>query len=129
MGWATDLDGVLYGVGRNEDGDDSGWGSRVLKFDPRTMPKPEWMGNASNPEIFESPRMFRHEQDLYLIARTDPNGPFMSDNPLNLPPTLHHLYDLASYREERRRRRTERMLSFLILRFIFDSSFYLGKSC
>ena len=100
VGWATDLDGVLYGVGRNEDGDDSGWGSRVLKFDPRTMPRPEWIGNASNPEIFESPRMFRHEQDLYLVARTDPNGPFMSDNPLNLPPTLHHLYDLASYRKE-----------------------------
>ena len=100
MGWATDLDGVLYGVGRNEDGDDSGWGSRVLKFDPRTMPRPEWIGNTSNPEIFESPRMFRHEKDLYLVARTDPNGPFMSDNPLNLPPTLHHLYDLASYRED-----------------------------
>ena len=64
------------------------------------MAKPEWIGDASNPEIFESPRMFRHEQDLYLVARTDPKGPFMSDNPLNLPPTLHHLYDLASYREE-----------------------------
>ena len=100
VGWTTDLDGVLYGVGRNEDGDDSGWGSRVLRFDPLTMAKPEWIGNTSNPEIFESPRMFRHEQDLYLVARTDPKGPFMSDNPLNLPPTLHHLYDLASYREE-----------------------------
>ena len=53
---------MLYGVGRNEDGDDSGWGSRVLRFDPRTMSRPQWIGNQSNPEIFESPRMFRHEQ-------------------------------------------------------------------
>ena len=78
VGWGVDLNGILYGVGRNEDGDDSGWGSRILKFDPSTMTTPEWIGNQSDPHIYESPRMFIHEEDLYLVARTDPNGPFMS---------------------------------------------------
>merc|ERR1712131_574709 len=30
IGWAFDLDGNIWGVGRNEDGDDSGWGSRIF---------------------------------------------------------------------------------------------------
>ena len=61
-------------MGRNEDGDDSGWGSRVLRFDPRTMARPEWVGDESNPEIFESPRMFRHEQGAseFLGAQKKP---------------------------------------------------------
>ena len=41
--------------------------------------------------------MFNHEGELYLVARTDPTGPFMSSNTGGLPPTLHHLYDLAAY--------------------------------
>ena len=44
--------------------------------------------------------MFRHGNDLYLIARTDPNGQFWSkDNSiLNLlPDNLHHLIDLGRY--------------------------------
>ena len=28
LGWYYDLAGNVWGVGRNEDGDDSGWGSR-----------------------------------------------------------------------------------------------------
>ena len=30
----------------------------------------------SNPDIIESPRMFRHGNDLYLVGRTDPDGDF-----------------------------------------------------
>lgn len=98
VGWAVDDEsGVLYGVGRNEDGDDSGWGSRVLKFDPETMEAPQWIGNQSNPNIYESPRMFTHEDSMFLVARTDPNGPFMSENLNLLPATAHHLYDLIAY--------------------------------
>jgi hypothetical protein len=44
--------------------------------------------------------MFRHGNDLYLIARTDPHGQFWSkDNDiLNiLPDSLHHLIDLGRY--------------------------------
>ncbi len=43
--------------------------------------------------------MFRHGDELYLIGRTDPNGPFESTNFLaNLLPTfIHHTLDLAFY--------------------------------
>lgn len=98
IGWAFDNEGVMWGVGRNEDGDASGWGSRILRFDPKAMKSPEWVnGNTSDPRIYESPRMFNHEGDLYLVARTDPNGPFMSENILDLPDSIHHLYDLVAY--------------------------------
>ena len=74
-----------------------GWGSRIFYFDMESMPSPAWTSNVSNPYIYESPRMFNHEGELYLVARTDPTGPFMSSNNGVLPPTLHHLYDLAAY--------------------------------
>ena len=54
----------------------------------------------SDPWIYESPKMFRHGSDLYLVARTDPGGPFWShDNPLlnTLPPWEHHLVDLVNF--------------------------------
>ena len=44
--------------------------------------------------------MFRHGNDLYLIARTDPNGHFWSNENsiLNmLPEKVHHLIDLGMY--------------------------------
>ena len=28
---------------------------------------------TSDPEIYESPRMFRHGEDLYLIGKADPD--------------------------------------------------------
>ena len=34
----------------------------------------------SDPWIYESPKMFRHGSDLYLVARTDPGGPFLIVN-------------------------------------------------
>ena len=34
---------------------------------------------------------------MFLVARTDPNGPFMSENLNLLPATAHHLYDLVAY--------------------------------
>jgi len=30
----------------------------------------------SDPNIYESPRMFRHGDDIYLVARRDVDGPF-----------------------------------------------------
>ena len=44
--------------------------------------------------------MFRHGSELYLVARTDPGGPFWSrDDPLLslLPAWEHHLADLVSF--------------------------------
>jgi hypothetical protein len=64
-----DLTGTVYGVGRNEDGDASGWGRRVLTNINGTF---STFDKKSDPSIIESPRMFRHGDDLYLVGRTDP---------------------------------------------------------
>jgi len=100
VGFAFDLAGNLWGVGRNEDGDESGWGSRSF-FAPHTnLSDWRFFSNESDQIIYESPKMFRHGSEFYLVARTDPDGPFWSkDNPvLNiLPAWEHHLYDLVSF--------------------------------
>lgn len=76
IGWMFDLQGYVYGVGRNEDGDSSGWGRRVMKNINGTF---KFYSNSSDPNIIESPRMFRHGDDLYLVGRTDPTGQFQND--------------------------------------------------
>ena len=83
----------------------SGWGSRVFKadHDPDATGSAgpalkEWMPlhEESDPNIYESPRLFRHGNDLYLIARTDPNGPFC--RPCDREdPNVCHLADLAAF--------------------------------
>jgi len=70
-----DEDGSLWAVTRNEDGDATGFGSHVC-----TAPKDDlgtWTCSAkSSPERYDSPKMFRHGKDLYLVARRDVGGPF-----------------------------------------------------
>eukprot|EP00088_Acartia_fossae_P019705 TRINITY_DN21518_c0_g1_i1.p1 TRINITY_DN21518_c0_g1~~TRINITY_DN21518_c0_g1_i1.p1 ORF type:complete len:417 (-),score=42.35 TRINITY_DN21518_c0_g1_i1:55-1305(-) len=100
VGFGFDLSGNLWGVGRNEDGDDSGWGSRIFSAPASNLDQWTFSEEESNPDIYESPRMFRHGNDLYLVARTDPNGRFWSkDNIIlnALPKWEHHLYDLVSF--------------------------------
>ena len=105
LGWTFDIFKNAWGVGRNEHGDLSGWGSRVFKADH----DPDATGTAgpalkewvplhedSDPNIYESPRLFRHGNDLYLIARTDPDGPFC--RPCDREdPNVCHLADLAAF--------------------------------
>jgi hypothetical protein len=70
-----DPDGNLWAVTRNEDGDNSGWGSHVAVA-PAGRPG-EWaFPDKSDPERYDSPRMFRHEGEIYLVARRDVGGPF-----------------------------------------------------
>jgi len=107
IGWHFDLFGNVWGVGRNENGDESGWGSRMFRADATSPSNWEWfsaptnhLANTSDPEIYESPRMLRHGNEIYLLARTDPKGPFWrrdSQIENDLPDILHHLVDLASY--------------------------------
>jgi len=100
VGWYYDLAGNMWGVARNEDGDDSGWGSRTFFAPSNNLSDWRWTKEQSDPWIYESPKMFRHGSELYLVARTDPGGPFWTkDNPLLnvLPPWEHHLYDLVSF--------------------------------
>ncbi len=70
-----DLKGDLYASTRNEDGDESGWGSHFVSA-PAASPG-DWQFPAkSYAERYDSPRMFRHKGELYLIARRDVGGPF-----------------------------------------------------
>lgn len=70
-----DLSGNLWGVTRNEDGDASGFGSHVC-FAP-AGDLSNWQCPARcSPERYDSPWMFRHGSELYLVARRDVGGPF-----------------------------------------------------
>ncbi|MBI3554639.1 MAG: hypothetical protein HY074_00065 [Deltaproteobacteria bacterium] len=74
---AFDFDqaGNLWGVTRNEDGDDTGFGSHVAFASAANVAN--WSTPAkSNPNRYDSPRMLRHGKDLYLVARRDIGGPF-----------------------------------------------------
>ena len=50
----------------------TGWGSRIFYAEPNNLADWIWTAEKSDPNIFESVRMFRHGQNLYMIARTDP---------------------------------------------------------
>lgn len=67
-GWEFDREGNLWAVTRNEDGDNTGFGSHVA------FAKAGDLGNWDFPDTadvraFMSPKMFRHGDDLYLIGR------------------------------------------------------------
>jgi hypothetical protein len=90
-----DANGGLWAVTRNEDGDDSGFGSHLASAPPG---RPwEWRFPArSDPARYDSPRLFRHGKELYLIARRDPESDF--DRGWTFwPRTLRRLFLLATY--------------------------------
>ena len=68
--------GNFWGVIRNEDGDQSGWGSRVAYSKADKPSIWNFTDKESDPNIIESPRMFRVGDELYLVGRTDPTGHF-----------------------------------------------------
>ncbi len=69
-----DRQGGLWAISRNEDGDESGFGSHVASAEPAT-PGNWRFPERSNPLRFDSPRLFRHGQDIYLVARRDLGPP------------------------------------------------------
>ncbi len=75
VGWELDEDGTLWAVLRNEDGDLTGFGSNVCTAAPGHYGHWE-CAPKSDPYIYESPRMFRHGKDLYLVARRNLDGPY-----------------------------------------------------
>jgi hypothetical protein len=97
VGWTFDDAGNLYAVMRNEDGDTSGFGSRIAFAEAGNLGSwqlfPE---SGSNPFIFESPRMFTHANQVYLVARRDVDGPFQRAN-TSLPYDVQKYYNLATY--------------------------------
>jgi hypothetical protein len=70
-----DADGSLWLVTRNEDGDASGFGSHVCYAPAGALG--DWQCPAqTDPERYDSPKMFRHGDEIYLIARRDIGGPY-----------------------------------------------------
>ncbi len=67
-GFEFDHLGNLWGVTRNEDGDQSGFGHQVIFAEKDHLS--QWQfPDKSSPDIFMSPKMFRHQTDLFLIGR------------------------------------------------------------
>jgi hypothetical protein len=79
-----DRDGRLWAVTRNEDGDASGFGSHLCTAPPDDLAA--WdCPSVTDPERYDSPEMFRHGDDLYLLARRDVGGPYdAGDDQLSL---------------------------------------------
>ena len=76
-----DEEGGLWAVTRNEDGDETGFGSHVCYAPPNSLSA--WECSAkSDPNRYDSPEMFRHGKDLYLVARRDIDGTFGDDGSL-----------------------------------------------
>lgn len=67
--------GALWAVTRNEDGDATGFGSHVCYAPPDDLSA--WQCSPqTDPDRYDSPEMFRHGDDLYLVARRDIGGPY-----------------------------------------------------
>lgn len=63
-----DKTGNLWAVTRLEDGDRTGFGSHVVFASEKDLGKWEFPSD-SDPNCYMSPKMFRHGNELYLIAR------------------------------------------------------------
>ena len=75
VGFEADDDGDLWGIGRNEDGDRTGFGTQI--FHARAGHWNEWRSlTRSLPERYDSPTMFKHHGELYLVARHSLGHPF-----------------------------------------------------
>ena len=110
-----DGDRRLWAVTRNEDGDRSGFGSHLAVAEPD-----DW-GNwdfpeESDPKRYDSPRLFRHRDEIYMVARRDILGPYdrgWDIFPLPMQRLIYlALYSLrpkltALYRIDRENRRVE----------------------
>ena len=70
-----DSEGGLWVVTRNEDGDATGFGSHVCYAAPDALSVWE-CPEVSDPERYDSPELFRHEDEIYMVARRDVGGPY-----------------------------------------------------
>ncbi len=70
-----DINGNLWTVGRNEDGDETGAGTQVCVAQASKLSNWDCL-TESDPERYDSPEMFRHGKDIYLLGRKDIGGPY-----------------------------------------------------
>jgi len=72
--------GDLWAALRNEDGDDTGFGTLLCHAPADHLER--WnCPDVSDPERYDSPRMFRHEDEIYMVARRDIDGPYDQSDP------------------------------------------------
>jgi hypothetical protein len=90
-----DADGRLWAVTRNEDGDATGFGSHLVSA-PADAPWAWSFPDKSDPDRHDSPRLFRHGGDLYLIARRDPTRVYDWTGDM-APRWAHRLLVLSTY--------------------------------
>ena len=96
IGWEFDAQGNMWAVGRNEDGDASGFGNHF--FTGKANDLGTWeTTEKSDPYRYDSPHMFRHGNDIYMIARRsikyfdkkdDVNGFATQPYGVNLPESI-----------------------------------------
>jgi hypothetical protein len=105
VGFEFDASGDLWAVTRNEDGDQTGFGSQVA-FAP-AGDLGHWQFPAlSSPYRYDSPRMLRNGEDLYLVARRnivyDGGGDDdFVDAPYDAPSALDAALPMAARRDAR----------------------------
>ncbi len=93
--FAFDGDGTLWAVLRNEDGDQTGFGSLICSAKAESLGTWECPDN-SDPNRYDSPRMFLHDGEVYMVARRDIGGPYDKADP-SLPFATQQIENLASY--------------------------------
>ena len=64
--FALEPDGSLFGVIRNEEGDESGWGSKLCRATSAALGA--WTC-TNDPRKFDSPNVFVHDGEVYFFAR------------------------------------------------------------
>jgi len=81
IAYEWDEGGDLWLVTRNEDGDAHGFGSQICSA-PKSA-QSDWACPDAEPDRYDSPKMIRHGDDLYVIARRDLDGHYdeKSDKP------------------------------------------------
>jgi hypothetical protein len=91
-----DTEGNLWTVGRNEDGDATGAGSQICFAKKDSLANWQCL-EESDPERYDSPELFRHGEEIYMLARRDVGGPYGPDGDLlaySLRPKAFSLYKL-----------------------------------
>src|SRR5262249_6338621 len=81
---------------RNEDGDATGFGSHVVTAPP-DRPGAWLFPSRSQPDRYDSPRLFRHGSDIYLIARRDLGPSAIGTTWARMPDLVRKLFVWQTY--------------------------------
>ncbi|MCZ7582789.1 MAG: hypothetical protein M5R36_05330 [Deltaproteobacteria bacterium] len=88
-------DGSLRAVSRNEAGDENGFGTKICRADADDLG--DWQC-VDDPRKFDSPLLFRHGNDVYLIGRRNLTETGHYDlGRFDLPFPMRHLYYELDY--------------------------------